>query len=192
MTCLLQYLNGESNRAIQCFSNEQTEYIMTLKNLKQMFLPETMNMPSMHPEDDKRKQITNGGCKSLLLKYYYTISDCIIALGQLSYIKDLHSSDILREVVQMLAPTFHGKFTEYCFKKKQTQEATLVDFGNWLQDQILVPKEAYLPPQKGNKKGRGTEESYIVATTMINTRCILDAFQNHYSFLNVTNINLWV
>ena len=85
-----------------------------------MFLPETMNMPSMHPEDDKRKQITNGGCKSLLLKYYYTISDCIIALGQLSYIKDLHSSDILREVVQMLAPTFHGKFTEYCFKKKQT------------------------------------------------------------------------
>ena len=124
------------------------------------------------------KQIANYECQSLL-EYYYTISDCILAFGKLSYISDLCSSDILRQVVQKLPLTFHGKWAEYCFNVKQTKEPTLVDFENCFQYRILALKEAYLPPQKGNKKGRRTEEFYIASATMINTKCIL--YDNEHS-----------
>lgn len=118
------------------------------------------------------KQVANYDYKSLL-EYYNTISDCIVAFGQLSHISDLQSSDILWQVAQKLPPTFHGKWAEDCFDKKQTKKPTLADFENWLQDQTLALEVAYLPPQKGNKKGRGTEKGYIVAVTVINTKHML-------------------
>ena len=37
MTYLLQHLEGDAKRAVQCFSNDKVGYIMALKRLKYMF-----------------------------------------------------------------------------------------------------------------------------------------------------------
>ena len=86
------------------------------------------------------------------MEYYYTISDCIVALSQLNYATDLFSSDILQQVIRRLPPKFHGKWAEFCFTLRRTKEPTLVDFENWLQDRILAFKEVYLPVKHELKK----------------------------------------
>ena len=75
------------------------------------------------------KQIRNDDNKTLM-EYYYTISDCIVALGQLNNTSDLFSSDILQKVIHRLPPKFHGKLAKFCFTLRRTKELTLVEFEN--------------------------------------------------------------
>ena len=53
MAYILQHLEGEAKRAVQCFSNDKVGYIMALKRLK--YLSETSDMPGIHTEDDQRE-----------------------------------------------------------------------------------------------------------------------------------------
>ena len=59
-------------------------------------------------------QISNENEKSLL-EYYYTMSDCIIALKQLNYIYDLHSTDMLYQTIRRLRSKYHSRWADYCF-----------------------------------------------------------------------------
>ena len=107
MTHLLQHLEGEAKRTIQCFSNDKVGYIMALKKLKYMFGQKPQICQAYIQKMTKGKQIGNDDKKNLM-EYYYTISDCIVALGQLNYTSDLFSSDILRQVICRLPPKSHG------------------------------------------------------------------------------------
>ena len=146
MTYLLQHLEGEAKRAVQCFSNDKVGYIMALKRLKYTFGQKPQICQAYIQKMIRGKQIGNDD-KKTLMEYYYTISDCIVALSQLNYTTDLFSSDIRRQVIRRLPPKFHGKWGELCFTLRTVKEPTLVDFENWLQDRILAFKEAYLPVQ---------------------------------------------
>ena len=55
-------------------------------------------MPGINTEVTRGKQIGNNDNKTLM-EYYYTFSECIVALVQLSYTSDLFSSDILQQVI---------------------------------------------------------------------------------------------
>ena len=116
------------------------------------------------------KQIGNDD--KTFMEYYYTISDCVVALSQLIYTSDLFTSDILRQVIRRLPPKFHGKWAEFCFTLRRVKEPTLVDFENWLQDRILAFKEAYLPVKHELKKHRDTDEKCI-GKTFTSNKCIL-------------------
>ena len=54
------------------------------------------------------------------------------------------------------------------FAVRRMKEPILVYFVNWLQDRILVFKEAYLPVKHELKKNRGLEEKYVGITLMSN------------------------
>ena len=124
------------------------------------------------------KQIGNDDNKTSM-EYYYTISDCIVALGQLNYTSDLFSYDILRHMIHRLPPKFHGKWAEFRFTLGRTKEPTLVEFENWLQDRILAFKEAYLPVKHELKKNQDTEEKYG-GTTLMSNKCILCDNQHRF------------
>ena len=113
---------------------------MALKDLKYVFchIHEYIKHTTRRYQEENKLQIMNAR----------VCWNTILAFGQLSYISDLCSSDILRQVVQKLLLTFHGKWAEYCFNVKQTKEPIPVDFENCFHDRILALKEAYLPPQK--------------------------------------------
>ena len=98
MTYLLQHLEGEAKRAVQCFSNDKVGYIMALKRLKYMFGQKPRICQAYIQKMIRGKQIGNDDNKTLM-EYYYTISDCIVALSQLNYTTDLFSSDILQQVI---------------------------------------------------------------------------------------------
>ena len=72
------------------------------------------------------KHIGNDENKNLM-EYYYTISDCIVAPGQLKHTPNLFSSDILRQVSRRLSPKIHGKWPELCFTLRRTKESTRKD-----------------------------------------------------------------
>ena len=171
MTYLLQHLEGEAKRAVQCFSNDKVGYIMALKRLKYMFDLKLRLCQAYIQKMIRGKQIGNDDNKTLM-EYYYTISDCIVALSQLNYTTDLFSSDILRQVIRRLPPKFHGKWAEFCLTLRRVKEPTLVDFENWLQDRILAFKEAYLPVKHELKKNQDTDEKYV-GTISTSNKCIL-------------------
>lgn len=58
-----------------------------------------------HLQDGLRKVDYKWDYK-ILLEYYYTISGCIVALGQLSHTSDVYSSDILWQVIRKLPSKF--------------------------------------------------------------------------------------
>ena len=171
MTYLLQHLEGKAKSAVQCFSNDKVRYIMALKSLKYMFGQKRRICQGYRQKMIRGKKIGNDDNKTFM-EYYYTISDCIVELGQLNYTSEFFSSDILRRVIRRLPPKFHCKWAEFCFTLRRTKEPTLVDFENWLQDRILAFKEAYLPVKHELKKNRDTDEKYV-GTTLTSNKCIL-------------------
>ena len=178
MTYLLQHLEGEAKRAVHCFSNVKVVYSMALKRLKYMFGQKPRICQAYIQKMTRGKQIGNDDNKTLM-EYYYTISDCIVALGQLNYTSDLYSSDILRQVIRRLPIRLHGKWAEFCFSLRRTKEPTLIDFEKWFQDRILAFKEAYLPVKNEPKKNRDTEEKYV-GTTLTFNKCILCDNQHRF------------
>ena len=83
MTYLLQHLEGEAKRAVQCFSNDKVGYIMALKRLKYIFGQKTQICQAYIQKMIRGEQIGNDDNKTLM-EYYYNISDCIVALSQLN------------------------------------------------------------------------------------------------------------
>ena len=92
------------------------------------------------------KVISNDDDKSLL-EFYYTISDCVVALNQLKYIHDLHSSNAVRQALRRLSSKYHNKWAEYCFRLRKSKEPSLCDLETWLQERILAVQEAAYQPE---------------------------------------------
>ena len=80
MIYLLQHLEGEAKKAVQCFSNDKAEYIMALKRLKRMFGQKPRICQAYIQKMTRGKQIRNDDNKTLM-EHYYTISGCIVALS---------------------------------------------------------------------------------------------------------------
>ena len=80
------------------------------------------------------------------------MSDCIIALKQLNYIYDLHSTDVLRH--SKLPRKYHSRWAEHCFKLGQHKEPSLADLESWLQERIMAAKESYLQSYEKRIKGK--------------------------------------
>ena len=146
MTYLLQHLESEAKGAVQCFSDHKVGYIIALIRLKYMFGQNPQIYQAYIQKKSGGKQIGNDDNK-ILVEYYYIISDCIVAVGQLSCTSDLFRSDILWQVVCRLPPKFQEKWAKLCFTLRRTKEL--------LQDRILAFIEAYLPVKHELKKKSG-------------------------------------
>ena len=85
----------------------------------------------------ERKLISNDHDKALL-KYYYTMSDCVVALKQLNYVYNLHSTDVVRQTIRRLPKKFYNRWVEHCFKIRRHKEPSLTDLESWLQERILA------------------------------------------------------
>ena len=66
MTYLLQHLEGESKRAVQCFSNDKIGYILALKRLKYMFGQKPRICQAYIQKMTRGKQIGNDDNKRLI------------------------------------------------------------------------------------------------------------------------------
>ena len=178
VTYLLQHLEGEGKRAVQCFSNDKVEYIMALKRLKYMSGQKPRICQAYIQKMTRGKQIGNDDNK-ILMEYYYTIIDYIVPISKLNHRSDLFSSDVLWQVICRLPPKFHGKWAEFCFTLRRMTEPTIVEFENWLQNRILAFKEAYLPVKHELKKNWDTEEKHV-GTTLMSNKCILCDNQHRF------------
>ena len=126
MTYLLQHLENEAKRAVQCFLNDKVGYIMALKRLKYMLGQKTRICQVYIQMMTRGKDIGNDDNKNLM-EYYFTISDCIVAPDPLKHAPNLFSSDILRQVIRRLSPKIHGKWQELCFTLRRTKESRRKD-----------------------------------------------------------------
>ena len=70
---------------------------MALKRIKYMFGQRSRISQAYIAKLTRDKPTSNDDDKSLL-EFYYTMSDCVVALNQLKYIHDLHSFNVLRQV----------------------------------------------------------------------------------------------
>ena len=111
---LMQHVEGEAKRAIQVFSSNKNGYILVLKRLKYMFGQKSQISEAYTSKLTRGKPISNDDNKSLL-EYYYTINDCVVALKQLNYGYDLHSTDFLRETIRRLPSKYQNRLAEHCF-----------------------------------------------------------------------------
>ena len=115
MKGLMQHVDGEAKQALQVFSTNKGGYITALKRTKYMFGQRSRIRQAYIAKMTRDKPISNDDDKSLL-EFYYAMSDCVVALNQLRYIHDLHSSNVLRLALQRLPSKYLNKWAEYCFK----------------------------------------------------------------------------
>ena len=95
---LMQHEDGQAKRALQVFSRNKGGYIMALKRIKYMFGQRTRISQAYIAKLTRGKSISNDDDKSLL-EFYYTMSDCVVALNQLQYIHHLHCSNVLKQAL---------------------------------------------------------------------------------------------
>ena len=91
-----------------------------------------------------------------LLEYYYTVSDCVVALK--------HNT---RQTLRRLPCKFHIRWAEHYFKIRRHKEPSLTCLESRLQERILAQKEAYLPPKHDPKKrgNTGSDMKWFGKTT---------------------------
>ena len=137
---LMQHLQGEPKRALQCYGNDSYGYIQALKRLKYMFGQKTIIAQAVISKITKGRQISNNDVDGLT-KYYYVISDCLHTLKRMCYYSDLYSSDVLKQAVGRLPFRLAGKWADYSFRIRKREEPTLIHFESWLQDRVMAMKD---------------------------------------------------
>ena len=176
---LIQHVEGEAQRALKVFSSSRSGYILALKRLKYMFGQRSLISQAYINKLTQGKPISNDDEKSLL-EYYYTMSDCIIALEQLNYRYDLHSTDVLRRSIRKLPSKYHSRWAEHCFKLRQQKEPSLADLESWLQERIMAAKESYLTSYE-KKNQLQEKDKFIGKISFENQKCIL-CEERHYFY----------
>ena len=114
---LLDYLDGEAKRSVTGFTHDTRGYILSLKRLKFLFGQKSKVAQAYLSGVTRGKQITDHDVDALG-EFYYTVSDCLVALRQLNYASDLFSSDTLRQAVRRLPQSLHLKWAEHSLRIK--------------------------------------------------------------------------
>ena len=60
------------------------------------------------------------------------MSDCVVALKELNYVYDMHSTDVLRQTIRRLPSKFHNRWAEHCFKMRRHKEPLLTCLQSWI------------------------------------------------------------
>ena len=72
-------------KAIQVFSTNRNGYILALKRLNDM-LEQKSQISQAYISKLTREKSTSNDDDNVLLEYYYTMSDFVVALKQLNYV----------------------------------------------------------------------------------------------------------
>ena len=183
-TYLLDHLDGEPKRSVTGFSHDSRGYVLSLKRLKFLFAQRTSIAQAYISQVTCGKQVPDDDTPSLS-NFYYTVSDCLVALQQLSYFSDLFSSDTLRQAVRRLPYKLHMKWAEHSQRiRERNGEPSLFDLESWLQARLQAYKDACLPEKRnpkpkeggGGSKGNGRNEksrdNLIGVTLTKASRCV--------------------
>ena len=151
---LMQHVDGQAKRAFQVISTNKRDYIKALKRIEYMFGQRSRISQTYIAKLTSGKVISNDDYKSLS-EFYYTMSDCVVALNQLKYIHDLHSSNVVRQALRRLPSKYHNRWAEYCFRLRKNKEPSLCDLETWLQERILAVQEVCIPTRERLRKYQG-------------------------------------
>ena len=136
---------------MKSFPNDSEGYVSSLKRLKYLFGQRPAVAQALLAKVVKGKPVQDHDLKGLS-DFYYSISDCLVALNRLRYLSDIHSSDTLRQTVHRLPRGLQFKWAERSLWIRRREEPNLIHFEQWLQERLLAMKEAYLPESKPDKK----------------------------------------
>ena len=92
----MDHLEGEAKISVSGFSHDTRGYILSLKRLKFLFGQRSKVAQAYLLGVTRGDQVPDHDVESLV-EFYYTISDCLVALRQLNYASDMFSSDTLRQ-----------------------------------------------------------------------------------------------
>ncbi|XP_066933479.1 uncharacterized protein [Clytia hemisphaerica] len=151
-TYLNQHLVGEPKKAIEGFASDTDGYIASLKRLKYMF-----GNPSLVAQATIRKVVTGNQIPEhdsrSLTQFYYALSTCINTLVKMKYTADIHSTDVLRQILKRLPNHLLRKWSEYSLILRQKAEPNLIHLEQWLQARVMASKDPNLPTDRSNRNG---------------------------------------
>ena len=103
---LQQHVSGIAKRAILDFSNDERGYILFLNRFKYKSGEKSPLAEARLTKVTKGKQIANDDGKGLI-KFYYSLSDCIVAPHQLNYESNISSTDTLLQIIRRFPNKFY-------------------------------------------------------------------------------------
>ena len=140
---LLDNLDGEAKRSVSGYTHDTRGYILSLKRLKFLFGQRNRIAQAYISSVTRGKQVLDDDGEALG-EFYYSVSDCLVALSQLNYASDLYSSDTLRQAVRRLPSRLHMKWAEHGLRIRQRgTEPNLLDFEAWLQCRVLAYRDSF-------------------------------------------------
>ena len=159
---LLQHLLGEAKASVKDYANDPRGYVLSLKKIKYLFGQRYTVTKAILDKVLKGKPVANNDVNGLS-KLYYDVGSCLITLRQLNYASDLYSSDTLSQAVKRLPQHLVIKWAERSMYIRAREEPSLVHFGEWLKQRVLVMREV---ADAGELKGKGHGTSLI--NTLLN------------------------
>ena len=138
---------------------------MSLKKIKYLFGQRATVARAILGKVMKGKPVANHDVKGLS-NLYYDVSSCLITLRQLNYASDLYSSDTLAQAVRRLPPFLMVKWAERSMFIRSREEPSLVHFGDWLKQRVLVMKEVVSAEEP---KKKGLHDTSLINTLTKNT-----------------------
>ena len=149
---LLDHLDGEAKRSVKGFTHDTRGYYLSMKRLKFLFGQKSKVAAAYLADVREGKQILDDDVEGFT-EFYYSVSDCLVALRQLNFVSDVFSSDTLRQAVRRLPSRLHMKWAEHALRIKQYghTEPNLFDLEPWLQSRVLAYKDSHKDYSKRNK-----------------------------------------
>ena len=149
---LLDHLDGEAKRSVSGYSHNTSGYVLSLKRLKFLFGQRSKVAQAYLSKVTRGNQVPDNDVEALV-EFYYTVSDCLVALRQLNYASDMFSSDTLRQAVRRLPSHLHMKWAEHSLRiKRNDVEPNLLDLEVWLQTRVMAYKDYCGKPSHPPKK----------------------------------------
>ena len=144
----MQQLKGEALKSVGGYASDGSGYIASLKRLKYMFGNHARVAEATIKLITNGKQLPDSDPQAIA-DFYYLVSSCINTLRKMNYHSDIYSTHVLRGVISRLPTWMQRKWSEYSFRLRQTEESSLSNFEQWLQDRVMASKDPYLPQTKG-------------------------------------------
>ena len=150
---LQQHASGIAKKAILGFFNDERRYI----RLKYKFGEKSRMTEAHFTKVTKGKQKANDGDNGLT-EFYYSLSDCIITLGQLNYESDIYST--FHQIIRHLPNKFYSRWGIHCLSLRRMREAALLDMEVWLPDRIETSTEQYLLSKRSKQNQHQLKQGY--------------------------------
>ena len=150
MDLLQSHVKGEAKRLIEGLGFSSRNYALALKELKFAF-GHRIAVARAHIGTITKGNVIAAGDPIALRNFYVLVRDCIATLGQMNYVSEISSGDVLQRTACRIPFDKRVKWNDYIRNICRIREPSLTDLEKWLKECVESEINPYAVPTRSNR-----------------------------------------